>query len=98
VRELTAKAISEFVSKRGKCLKEVDLSMNKGIPVKILQDIEASITRNIQRTNRVKEYFMNMFKKICAKYDMTEEYIKRVAERRVAAKSIVLMKEKNQDW
>jgi hypothetical protein len=98
VREKTALAISEFVNKRGKCLKVVDLSMNKGIPVRILEDINTSIARNIQRAARVKEYFMKMFKRICAKYDMNEDYLNTIDERKRAVRSIALMKEKNKDW
>ena len=49
--------------------------MNKGIPVRVIEEIEATMARNAAREDKVKGYFMNMFKRICAKYDMGEEYV-----------------------
>lgn len=54
--------------------------------------------RNAARANKVKGYFMNMFKRICSKYDMGEEYIDTMDQRRQLAKSLVAIKQKNQDW
>jgi hypothetical protein len=75
VKDKTAKIIAEFVTKHGRCMKKLDLTMNKGIPVKIIEEINATMARNVARAEKVKGYFMNMFKKICSKYDMGEEYI-----------------------
>ena len=56
------------------------------------------MARNVARAEKVKGYFMNMFKKICSKYDMGEEYIETMDQRRQLVKSMVTMKQKNQDW
>jgi hypothetical protein len=48
--------------------------MNKGISVKIIEEINATMGRNAARAEKVKGYFMSMFKRICSKYDMGEEY------------------------
>jgi hypothetical protein len=74
VKDRTARAIAFYVAKRGKCLKKVDLTMNKGIPVTILEDIRVCMGRNAERAEKIKGYFMNLFKRICAKYDMNEEF------------------------
>ena len=50
-------------------MKKLDLTMNKGIPVRIIEEINATMARNVARAEKVKGYFMNMFKKICSKYD-----------------------------
>ena len=74
VKDKTAKAFAEFVTKHGRCLKKLDLTMNKGISVKIIEEINATMARNAARADKVKGYFMSMFKRICSKYDMGEEY------------------------
>lgn len=74
MKERTARAFAEFVTKHGRCLKRLDLNMNKGIPVRIIEEIHATMARNAARAEKVKGYFMNMFKRICSKYDMGEEY------------------------
>ena len=74
VKDKTAKAFAEFVTKHGRCLKKLDLTMNNGISVKIIEEINATMVRNAARAEKVKGYFMNMFKRICSKYDMGEEY------------------------
>ncbi len=63
VKDRTAQAFSQYVAKRGKGLKKLDLTMNKGIPEQLLEEI-------------------------CTKYDMGEEYIKTMEERRKAAKQL----------
>jgi len=75
VKDLTAEAIATYVSKRGIRLRAVDLSMNRGISLKYMKEIEAHIGRNTERGQRMKDYFMQLFKKICHKQDMKEEYI-----------------------
>ena len=72
--------------------------MNKGISVKMIEEINATMERNAARAEKVKGYFMNMFKQICSKYDMGEEYIDTMNQRRQLAKSLGMMKQKNQDW
>jgi hypothetical protein len=74
VKDKTAKAFAEFVTRHGRCLKKLDLTMNKGISVKIIEEINATMVRNAARAEKVKGYFMSMFKRICSKYDMGEEY------------------------
>ena len=39
--------------------------MNKGISVKMIEEINATMERNAARAEKVKGYFMNMFKQIC---------------------------------
>lgn len=56
------------------------------------------MARNAARADKVKGYFMNMFKRICSKYDMGAQYIETMNQRRQLAKSLVEMKQKNQDW
>lgn len=82
VKDRTARAFAEFVTKLGCCLKRLDLSMNKGIPVRIIEEIHSTMARNAAREDKVKGYFMNMFKRICAKYDMGEEYVETMNTRR----------------
>ncbi len=88
VKDRTAQAFSQYVTKRGKGLKKLDLTMNKGIPEQLLEEIRITMGRNAARAEKVKGYFMNMFKRICTKYDMGEEYIKTMEERRKAAKQL----------
>jgi hypothetical protein len=88
VKDRTAQAFSQYVAKRGKGLKKLDLTMNKGIPEQLLEEIRITMRRNAARAEKVKGYFMNMFKRICTKYDMGEEYIKTMEERRKAAKQL----------
>jgi hypothetical protein len=82
VKDKTARSIAEFVTKHGRCLKKLDLSMNKGISVRLIEEINSTMERNAARANKVKGYFMNMFKRICSKYDMGEEYIDTMDQRR----------------
>ena len=82
VKDKTAKGFAEFVTKHGRSLKKLDLTMNKGISVKIIEEINATMARNAARADKVKGYFMNMFKKICSKYDMGEEYTNAMDQRR----------------
>jgi hypothetical protein len=75
VEDKTARAFAEYVTKHGRCLKKLDLTMNKGISVRIIEEINATMARNAARADKVKGYFMNMFKRICSKYDMGAQYI-----------------------
>ena len=52
----------------------------------------------MKRAAKVKEYFMSMFKRICKKYDMNENFLTTIDERKRAAKILATMKSKNQDW
>lgn len=56
------------------------------------------MARNAAREDKVKGYFMNMFKRICAKYDMGEEYVETMNTRRQLVKELAAIKEKNRDW
>lgn len=38
----------------------------------------------MERAQRMKDYFLILFKKICHKQDMKEEYINAILERKVA--------------
>ncbi len=56
------------------------------------------MARNAAREDKVKGYFMNMFKRICAKYDMGEEYVETMNQRRLLVKQMAEIREKNQIW
>jgi hypothetical protein len=56
-------------------LTKVELSMNRSIPQRILEELGFSIMRNQERRDRIKDSFMKMFKNICQKQDMAGDLI-----------------------
>lgn len=93
VKNLTAQSISQYVSTRGVRLRTIDLTLNQAIAQRLLDEISTSIARNKERSERMKKYFLLMFKKICGKYDMKEELSQALAARRHLLKSMVTVKD-----
>jgi len=64
VGDQTAHALCRYVDTRGIRLTNIDLTMNQAIPKKLLDEISFTINRNVERTTRIKDSFMKMFRNI----------------------------------
>lgn len=82
---------------RGIRLTKIDLSMNKAIPKKLLEELTQTIQRNKARTEKIKDSFMKMFRNICRNQDMAGEMNVAIEERRQLYKNMLVAKEKNQN-
>jgi len=51
------------------------------LTVQILDEISYKMRRNMDKTERIKGYFLTMFKNICLKIDMKGELIEAIKER-----------------
>jgi len=51
------------------------------LTVQILDEISYKMRRNMDKTERIKGYFLTMFKNICLKIDMKGELVEAIKER-----------------
>lgn len=93
VKNDTAQSIYHYVSTRGVRLKIIDLTLNRAIEQKLLENISSTIARNKERYLKWRTYFLLMFKRICGAHDMKEELTQALAERRTLVKSMVTVKD-----
>lgn len=71
--------------------------------MQILNEIAYKQARNLEKTERIKGYFLNMFKRICLNIDMKGEMLEAIKERKhlyectVVGKKVVTDKSKEID-